>query len=96
MDFGLSYADPFLQQQLAELLDEVAALMVWTLQYAKKNNILLDEAFKFHASRIQSILYEIGTPYDKNPILANEERDESEQNPPHPGPRNWRDACVHK
>lgn len=47
-------------ERLGELLDEVAALLIWTLEHARSNGIPLNNSLGFHITRIRSILGEIG------------------------------------
>jgi hypothetical protein len=51
-----------INERLGELLDEVASLLIWTLDFAKTNHLQRDQALGHHIKRIRSILIEIGHP----------------------------------
>jgi len=67
-----------INERLGELLDEVAALLVWTLQFAKRNHLERDEALGHHIMRLRSLIGEIAHPPSLPAMRF--PRDESEQN----------------
>jgi hypothetical protein len=47
-----------------QLLDHVAAISFWVLDYAEKNSVPIDEKLSFHLTRIDALLSEVTNPPD--------------------------------
>jgi hypothetical protein len=51
-----------INEKLGELLDEVASLLIWTIQFSKKHHLEKDEALGHHIQRIRTVMAEIAHP----------------------------------
>jgi hypothetical protein len=73
-----------INERLGELLDEVASLLIWTLEFAKANHLQRDEALGHHIKRIRSILAEIGNLPELESLMSSTERKPPDKLPVYP------------
>lgn len=74
--------------RLGELLDEVAALLVWVLQFSEDNGLSANQALGHYIKRIRVLLSEIGHPpseaFTKRIITSRHDKRPPEKLPVYP------------